>query len=211
MSSWERGRGIPWELIPQDSTDLDDQKEMIHRQLQREAYETQPKEQQLQQPLNSQQNDETTEADTATQQLPTALPKQQPRFPYSNMDLLKQAAFGGCIGTITGGVFGVLDGMRAVGESPVIKNASDMAKARYILQGTTHKATLFGVYFGGFHILKYGLRVASNDELGPYSEIAIAAPVSLAVLSYKPTWRTAMPYATMLVVMDAFNIYMRRN
>ena len=140
MSSWDRGRGIPWERIPQDSTDLEDEKEMIHRQLQREALDEQ----------SFQPERSPASADEAS----TTESSQQPRFPYAHMDLLKQAAFGGCIGTITGAVFGVLDGMRAAGQSAVIKNTSDMAKARFILQGTTHKATLFGVYFGSFHVLR---------------------------------------------------------
>ena len=149
MSSWERGRGIPWELIPQDGTDLDDQKERIYRHLQREAlFEQQERS------IDTTTNDnDVASGDNATTPNP-----QKHRFPYSNIDLLKQAAFGGCIGTITGAVFGLLDGMRAAGESPVIKNASDMAKFRFIVQGATHKATIFGVYFGGFHILKYVTR-----------------------------------------------------
>ena len=57
---------------------------------------------------------------------------------------------------------------------------------------------------------RYGLRVGSNDQLGPFSEIAIAGPISLAALAYKPTWRTAVPYGAMLVVMDGVNIYWRR-
>ena len=94
-------------------------------------------------------------------------------------------------------------------ESTVLKNASDMAKGRFILQGVTRNATLFGMFFGGFHVMKYGLRVTSNDKLGTYSEIAIAGPIALAVLSYKPAWRAAMPYGVMLVGMDAVNHAMK--
>ena len=73
--------------------------------------------------------------------------------PYSTGELLKQAAFGGCIGTITGAVFGFMDGMRTAGESAVLKKASDTAKGKYILEGTTRSATVFGVFFGGFHVV----------------------------------------------------------
>lgn len=73
--------------------------------------------------------------------------------PYSTTDLFKQAAFGGCIGTVTGAVFGFMDGMRTAGESAVLQKASDSAKGRYLLQSTTRSATLFGVFFGGFHVV----------------------------------------------------------
>lgn len=212
MSSWERARSIPWDRIPQDGSDLDSQKERIFRDLQREALiDNQQEEQQDQR--QEQQFDQSTIVVDGEGNDTTVInnEKKQQRFPYSNMEVLRQAAFGGTIGTITGGVFGMLDGMRAVQESPVIKNASDTAKGKFIFEGITRNATLFGVFFGGFHVLKYGLRVVSNDGLGPYQETALAGPVSLAILSYKPTWRPALPYGVMLIGMDAVNVYMRRN
>jgi hypothetical protein len=47
-------------------------------------------------------------------------------------------------GAITGSVFGFMDGLRTAGESKVLQNASNMAKGKYILQGTTRSATMFG-------------------------------------------------------------------
>eukprot|EP00522_Entomoneis_paludosa_P017138 CAMPEP_0172441998 /NCGR_PEP_ID=MMETSP1065-20121228/2481_1 /TAXON_ID=265537 /ORGANISM="Amphiprora paludosa, Strain CCMP125" /LENGTH=205 /DNA_ID=CAMNT_0013191641 /DNA_START=194 /DNA_END=811 /DNA_ORIENTATION=- len=205
MSSWERARSIPWDRIPHDGSNLDEQKERIFRDLQREAIEGELQQQERHDNAPTVEGAIVAEAGGATEA------KKQQKFPYSNMEVLRQAAFGGTIGTITGGVFGMLDGMRAAGESTLLKNASDAAKARYIFEGTTRNATLFGVFFAGFHVFKYGLRVVSNDELGPYSETAIAAPVSVGILAYNPAWRPAVPYGCMLIGMDMFQNYMKRN
>jgi hypothetical protein len=127
---------------------------------------------------------------------------------YTHMDLLRQAAFGGCIGTITGSVFGFMDGMRNAGELPILQKASNMAKGRYILQGTTRSATLFGTFFGAYHILRYAVRVAFNP--GEFGEIGLASPVALGALWAYPPTRHALPYGAMLVVMDSVNLYMRK-
>ena len=124
------------------------------------------------------------------------------------MDLLRQAAFGACIGTITGSVFGFMDGMRLAGESPVLKKASNVSKAKYLVQGTTRSATVFGTFFAGYHVFKYGLRCTVNP--GEYAEIFWAAPVGLGALYVRPTTRAALPYASMLIGMDLFNLYMRK-
>lgn len=100
-----------------------------------------------------------------------------------------------------------MDGMRTAGESSVLQNASNMAKGKYILQGTTRSATLFGAFFGGFHVIKYGTRVMANP--GEYTEIAIAAPVILGGMMTQPALRPAMPYLSMLIIMDGVNIFMR--
>ena len=76
------------------------------------------------------------------------------------------------------------------------------------MQGTTRSATIFGVFFGGFQVVKYGIRCTLNP--GDATEIAIAAPVSLGVLMARPATRQALPYATMLIFMDAVNIFMRK-
>jgi hypothetical protein len=205
MSSWERSRFIPWTRIPLPDTrprgpgeippvDLDTARERIFRDLQREIVEDE---------LRTQDRDLPGAATTDGSGAASASTK----VPYSHMELLRQAAFGGCIGTITGGVFGFMDGMRSAGESSVLQKASNMAKGRFLMQGTTRSATMFGVFFSGFHILKYGLRCTVDP--GEYAEIALAAPVALGVLAWKPTTRQAMPYASMLVLMDGVNIYMR--
>ena len=202
MSSWERSRYIPWDRIPQDGSNLEHQKERIFRELQRET---------IQDELAgaSQQERSTAELSVdSSSTKKTAVVSTNNKIPYSNMELLRQAAFGGTIGAITGGVFGFMDGMRTAGESQVLKNASNMAKGKYLLQGTTRSATLFGVFFSGFHIVKYGVRVTMDP--GEISEIGIAGAVSMGALMYKPAHRASMPYAAMLIFMDGFNLMMRK-
>ena len=82
--------------------------------------------------------------------------KEKLGVPYSTGDLLKMAAFGGTIGSITGAVFGFMESMRTAAESPVLQKASNQAKARYLIQGTTRSATVFGVFFGGFQVVSFG-------------------------------------------------------
>ena len=215
MSSWERARFIPWSRIPKDGTDFESQKENILRDLQRETIEEELRQQQQQQDPNN--NSKAASAAAGSSSFTTTNDAQissggggsskdlisRPKIPYSNMDLLRQAAFGGCIGSITGAVFGFLDGMRSAGESPVLQKASNMAKTRYLIQGTTRSATLFGVFFGGFHVVKYGFRIML-DSPGDFVEIGMAGCVSMGALAYKPAYRASMPYAAMLVGMEAF-------
>jgi hypothetical protein len=100
-----------------------------------------------------------------------------------------------------------MDSMRLAGQSEVLKNASNMAKGKYMMEGTTRSATLFGVFFGGFHCVKYGLRVTINP--GEYTEIGLAGAISLGALMSKPSFRAAMPYGTMLILMDSVHLLMR--
>lgn len=111
------------------------------------------------------------------------------------------------IGAITGSVFGFMDSMKVAGDSQVLKNASNMAKGKFVLQGTTRSAALFGAFFGGFHVIKYGARVAATP--GEFAEIAIAAPIVLGGMMTQPALRPAMPYMSMLIIMDGVNIVMR--
>lgn len=182
--SWERSRSIPWSRIRQDGrVDPDVHKEQVFRELREEA----------------------TEQETADgQQLAGTVAK---GIPFSGMELLKNAAFGGCIGAVTGSVFGFMDGMRTAGESPVLKNASNMAKGKFILQGSSRSASIFGAFFGGFHVCKYGLRVLADP--GEYTEVAVAGAITISGLMVKPVTRPSVPYAAMLVVMDAFQLVMR--
>lgn len=127
--------------------------------------------------------------------------------PYTNVDLFRNFAFGATIGSITGSVFGFMDGMRSAQDSPVLKNASNMAKGRYLIQGATRSGLMFGGIFGGFQSLKYGIRCVADP--GDVGEIAIASAISLGAMTVKPVTRPSIPYAGMLIAMDAFNIYMR--
>lgn len=200
MSSWERSRYIPWDRIPQDGSNLEHQKEKIFRELQRETILNE---------LTSQPGEQTAESVAGDKVVTsTKTVSGNSEIPYSNMELLRQAAFGGTIGAITGGVFGFMDGMRTAGESQVLQKASNMAKGKYLLQGTTRSATLFGVFFSGFHIAKYGVHVTMDP--GEIAEIGIAGVVSMGALMYKPAHRASVPYAAMLIFMDGCNLMMRR-
>jgi hypothetical protein len=195
MSSWERARYIPWDRIPEDGTDIDTKKERIFRELQRETIQDEL----LQQERHAVEP-------TGSGQEAAGITKT--KIPYSNMELMRQAAFGGCIGSITGAVFGFMDGMRSAGESSVLLKASNMAKGRYLMQGTTRSATVFGVFFSGFHVVKYGLRVALDP--GDIAEIGLAGAVSMGALMSRPAYRASVPYAAMLVGMDGVNHVMRK-
>jgi hypothetical protein len=197
MSSWERARYIPWDRIPEDGTDIDSKKERIFRELQRET---------IQDELLQQERQHAVEPTGSGQEAAAGITKT--KIPYSGMELLRQAAFGGCIGSITGAVFGFMDGMRSAGESKVLLKASNMAKVRYLMQGTSRSATVFGVFFGGFHVIKYGLRVAFDP--GDIAEMGIGGAVSLGALASRPAYRASMPYAAMLVGMDGFNHFMKK-
>lgn len=194
MSAWERSRHIPWDRIPSEGTNLEEQRERIFRELQKEAVEAE---------LLSQERHGSSPSTTTTGDL-----LHNNKIPYSNMELLRQAAFGATIGSITGAVFGFLDGMRTAGESPVLIHASNAAKGRYLLQGTTRSAALFGGFFGGFHIVKYGIRVLADP--GDVTEIVVAGAVSVGALTYRPAFRASMPYAFMLIFMDGVNLVMKR-
>lgn len=131
MSSWDRSRNIPWSLVRQDGNDPDAYKEQVFKALQRQM-------------IDEAHEDEALD-DLANQK--------EIKVPFDTGDLLKMAAFGGTIGSITGAVFGFMDGMRTAGESVVLQKASGAAKARYLMEGTTRSATVFGVFFGGFHVV----------------------------------------------------------
>jgi hypothetical protein len=195
MSAWERSRHIPWSRIPQNGSNLEQQREQIFRELQREAIE---EELRLQEPIKL---TPTTSGDGTAQHTPT-------KIPFSTMEMLRFAAFGGTIGSITGSVFGFMDSMRTAGESSVLVNASNQAKGRFILQGTTRSAFTFGTFFGGFQVVKYGLRTTVDP--GEVAEIGLAAAASLGVLVSRPHSRPYMPYALMLIGMDAVQLYMRK-
>ena len=198
MSSWERARFIPWSKIPQDGADLSDKKERILRNLQREADK---QEKELQQMALDATKSGVSSAEERDQEI------NDYKIPFRWGDLAKNAAFGGTIGAITGSVFGFMDGMNGAGKSDVLMKASNMAKGRFILQGMTRSATVFGVFFGSFHVVKYGLRVAAQP--GEWGEIGIAGAVSLGTLMSRPALRPSMPYASMLVIMDGVHIVMR--
>lgn len=187
--------------MPDDPVNLSSEKERIIRQLQREADRQQKeREERRQEALRAENGDGGETSTSSSSALQTGV-----MFKWG--DLFKSAAFGGTIGAITGSVFGFMDSMRLAGQSEVLKNASDMAKGKYMMEGTTRSATMFGVFFGGFHCVKYGIHVALDP--GEYSEIAMAGGISLGALMSKPSFRPAMPYASMLILMDSVHLVMR--
>ena len=194
MSAWERARYLPWERIPQDGKNLDEQKEKIFRQMQRETIEDEL--------LTQDRPSHTPSSTSSTDETPA------PKIPYSNMELLRQAAFGACLGSITGAVFGFMDGMRTAQENKVLTKASNQAKIKYLMEGTTRSGTLFGAFFGGFQVIKYGLKVSVDP--GDVTEIGLAGLASVGALYSRPQWRPSVPYALMLVAMDGANLFMRK-
>jgi hypothetical protein len=67
--------------------------------------------------------------------------------------------------------------------------------------------SVFGAFFGGFHVIKYGLRVTVDP--GEAGEIAISGAISMGALMAKPSFRPFMPYGSMLIIMDIAHIAMR--
>lgn len=214
MSSWDRTRYIPWSRISQvsggigqkagedDCEKYDTQKERVFRALAREASDEKEPSTSI-----SSNTGQFVSPEVADQQQQILKTQRLKGIEYSTPDLLRSLAFGGCIGSITGTVFGFMDGMRSAGESNILRNASNMAKAKYLFQGTTRSGATFGVFFGGFHTLKYGIRVLADP--GNVAEILSAGIASLGVLMYKPSLRPSIPYAGMLIAMDSFSLYMK--
>mmetsp|Transcript_24104 Transcript_24104/g.57001 ORF Transcript_24104/g.57001 Transcript_24104/m.57001 type:complete len:216 (+) Transcript_24104:116-763(+) len=211
MSSWERSRYIPWSRIPSDPDDLTYQKERIFRDLQREADQQIKKIEEDNRRIQQQPQSSTSTNDlsslTENSQGETTTATTTTSIPFRWGDLFRRAAFGGCIGTITGSVFGFMDGMRVAQTSEVLKNASNVAKGRYLMEGTTRSATTFGVFFGGFHVVKYGIHITLDP--GEYTEVGLAGAVSLGALMTKPSYRAAIPYGSMLIIMDSVHLLMR--
>jgi ABC-type phosphate/phosphonate transport system permease subunit len=175
MSAWERARSLPWERLPRDadSVEIDEERERLFRRLQRENVEHELLSQEAQlQGADDGSGDGTTAA---------ANKLQYPRYQFSGMQMLRMAAFGGTLGSITGGVFGFMDGMRTAGESSVLTKASTVAQGRYMWESTSRSATLFGVFFMAFQMGKYGIRVVANDP-GDAVEIAGSGVLTLGGL-----------------------------
>mmetsp|Transcript_4578 Transcript_4578/g.10239 ORF Transcript_4578/g.10239 Transcript_4578/m.10239 type:complete len:227 (+) Transcript_4578:170-850(+) len=222
MSSWERTRYVPWALVQQSPTaaeaeDPDSEKERIFRQLRRDAAQEEAAAAKAK--AGDQQDDASSSSSTSPSSSsvelvgasaygakPTVFGLKS-AVPYTHTDLLRNVAFGCTIGSMTGAVFGFMDGMRSAQDSAVLKRASNVAKGRYLLQGTTRSGLLFGGVFGVFHSLKYGVRCLADP--GDVVEITFASAVTLGAMSLKPVTRPSIPYAGMLILMDAFNIYMR--
>ena len=211
MSSWDRARFIPWSRIPSDPTNLSDQKERIVRDIQREADRQEKAQWEEQRRLKSSSPSPSPSPLGGKDASSIAIAggtTSSASVPFKWGEVFKNAAFGGCIGSITGCVFGFMDGMKMASQSDVLKNSSNKAKGKFLLEGTTRSATVFGAFFAGFHCVKYGIRVALDDP-GDLQEVGLATVVSMGGLLSKPSFRPAVPYASMLIAMDSFNLVMR--
>ena len=125
--------------------------------------------------------------------------------PYLTSDLLKNAAFGATIGSITGMCFGFMDSIRSASSSTVLKSASRSAQGKFVFQGTDRSGMFFGAFFGVFHTAKYATRVLVDP--GDAGEICAGSLAALGGVILHS--RTSMPYAVMLVAMDSFHVFMR--
>jgi len=210
MSSWDRTRYIPWSKLPAVSSteeSYDTQKERVFRSLQKEANREKES-------LSHSKGEKQLKRQDDQGIVPPEIVESRKKkglfnsgVEYETPDLLRSLAFGGCIGSITGSVFGFMDGMKTASENKMLKNASNMAKTKYLMQGTTRTGMTFGLFFGGFHCLKYGIRVAADP--GQAAEICAAGVLSVGAMMVKPVTRASIPYAGMLIAMDSFSIYMR--
>ena len=129
--------------------------------------------------------------------------------PYQTSDLLRNAAFGATIGSITGMCFGFMDSIRSASSSTLLKSASRSAQGKFVFQGTYRSGMFFGAFFGAFHTVKYATRVLIDP--GDAGEIAMGSAVALGGVVARREWRASMPYAVMLVAMDAFHVFMRED
>lgn len=208
MTSWDRVRFLPWTRISQVSgPEYESAKEGVYRSLTRDA----SREKELL--TNPQLDNDQQQSQSQSQFIPPEVQSQNKKkglmqgVEYTAPDMIRSLAFGASIGSITGAVFGFMDGMRSAGESPILKKASNMAKTKYLMQGTTRAGATFGLFFAGFHGLKYGIRVAADP--GMVWEMVGAGVLSVGAMSVKPAMRVNLPYAGMLIGMDAFSNYMR--
>lgn len=208
MTSWDRVRFLPWTRISQVSgPEYESAKEGVYRSLTRDA----SREKELL--TNPKLDNDQQQSQSQSQFIPPEVQSQNKKkglmqgVEYTAPDMIRSLAFGASIGSITGAVFGFMDGMRSAGESPILKKASNMAKTKYLMQGTTRAGATFGLFFAGFHGLKYGIRVAADP--GMVWEMVGAGVLSVGAMSVKPAMRVNLPYAGMLIGMDAFSNYMR--
>lgn len=203
MTSWERSRFIPWTRLNEVSVpEYEHAKEQVYRSLNRDAIK-EKESVSLNGTTDTKNGTNTFDAKVQT----GVKTSSRNSVEYSTPDLVRSLAFGASIGSITGAVFGFMDGMRSAGESTILKNASNMAKGKFLMQGTTRAGATFGLFFSGFHGLKYGIRVAADP--GVIWEMVGAGVLSLGALTIKPAMRVNIPYAGMLIGMDAFSYYMR--
>ncbi|EED90790.1 predicted protein [Thalassiosira pseudonana CCMP1335] len=227
MSSWDRTRSIPWSratpVSPSspsgENEDIDLNRERVFRDLAREAAQEE-KEREERKKLeddgvrgDGSVQTTTTETQQSNNNNNNNSNKVELNFlgyqgrPYQTSDLLRNAAFGATIGSITGMCFGFMDSLRTASSSSVLKSASRSAQGKFVFQGTYRSGMFFGAFFSLFHTVKYGTRVLVDP--GDVGEIGVGSLVALGGLFARREWRASLPYAVMLVGMDGFHVLMR--
>jgi hypothetical protein len=239
MSSWDRSRTIPWSrAIPVTPAtpngdveqDVDLLKERIWRDLSWEAAQEEKERKEQQRELNVAAGVGESSVSTSTvaninndaqhnilQQSSTSTDSNEVEKnilgfvgrPYLTSDLLKNGAFGATIGSITGMCFGFMDSIRSASSSTVLKSASRSAQGKFVFQGTYRSGMFFGAFFSVFHTAKYATRILVDP--GDAGEIGVGSLAALGGVMAKREWRVSMPYAVMLVGMDAFHVFMRED
>lgn len=197
MSSWDRARYIPWSRIPSVSADeYERDKEAVYKSLNWEA---------------SQEMKLKEKAVKGEGFVPPEVKEKKGFFDskvaFTTPDFLRSVAFGATIGSISGAMFGFMDGIRTAQESSVLKKASNETKGKFIFQGTGRSSAVFGIFFAGFHSLRYGIRVACDP--GVVLEMVGSGALSIGALFSRPQFRPFIPYAGILIGMDAFSTYMK--
>mmetsp|Transcript_3813 Transcript_3813/g.5592 ORF Transcript_3813/g.5592 Transcript_3813/m.5592 type:complete len:215 (-) Transcript_3813:27-671(-) len=210
MSSWDRSRRIPWSRLnqtypPGEAPDHEKEREQILRSLEKERSLVANQAEEMRK-ARKQGNTPTDNNNTSSTE--SSMESYFDGVPYRTPDLLKNIAFGGFMGSLTGAVFGFMDGMKQAGDSKMLQRASTGAKFKFLLQGTTRAGLTFGGFFSGYQTCRYGIRVIADP--GDWYEMLIAAPISLGVMFSRPKLRPSVPYAGMLIGMDAFSAYMRQ-
>ena len=211
-SAWDRSRRVPWSKIDQkpalagESINYEAQRERILSSLSRErALAEQEHVASLREKRHGNGStsdtgivEEETRAEGANQEYSNQISEKhsnkswtETAIPFSTAELIRQTAFGVCMGSITGALFGFMDGMKQAGDSDVLKKASNAAKGKFILQGTSRAGFMFGGFFCGFHATKYGIRVIADP--GDYIEIALASAISMSAMAVKPVTRASLP------------------
>ena len=196
-SSWEQSRRKPWSMLSSHGKHLE-KKGRDNSENLTSAHGTA---QQVGAPLSSQTPSISSNEKLGQEQV------NKEQFEY--MDLFRQMAFGGTVGAFTGVMFGFMDGMREAQSSKLLKNASNSAKARFLVQGSSRAGLIFGSFFSGFQAVKYATKVSLDP--GVVGEIGIASVLSMVALGYQPTTRVFLPYGGMLICMDSISAYMREN
>ena len=136
-SSWEQSRRKPWSMLSSHGKHLE-KKGRDNSENLTSAHGTA---QQVGAPLSSQTPSISSNEKLGQEQV------NKEQFEY--MDLFRQMAFGGTVGAFTGVMFGFMDGMREAQSSKLLKNASNSAKARFLVQGSSRAGLIFGSFFSG--------------------------------------------------------------